>query len=181
MFIVYFGIIFMVGLVYGRELQLHYVIAFHTSLILLSSLTLYALFKGKRQYIAIFCILIFLLNMSFWNIDKKTHPLQDGLSIKDFKVAAQIIKNDTKNTYNVGMHAQGDNRAMPLRYTLNLIGETPAYYDNYSGVDSLYFIIKKSEPIMNLKMWEYVSFGPSKVVYRTEINNDYYLYKLVKK
>lgn len=48
------------------------------------------------------------------------------------------------------MHAQGDNRAIPIRYYLSLLGENPMPYENYSGADDLYLIIKRDEKPQDL-------------------------------
>jgi len=180
LFSILFILVFIVGLVYGGVMQTHYVIAFHTSLIILAAFIIDRLFEKNNAALLVFCGLLIFVNASAWNIDKEKHPLQKGLAISDFKYAASIIHKNNKEKYNVGMHAQGDNRAMPLRYALNLLNETPVHYDNYRDIDSLYFIVRKDEPITSLKMWEYTSFGPSRVVKRWDINYEYFLYKLGK-
>lgn len=179
-FILLWIVVFVVGLVYGRRMHDHYIISFHTSLIILYSLAIYYVSNKKTTTIFLLCLIFLLINSTHWNLDRAKHPLQDGLSIADFKKAADIIKKDGKGKYNVGMHAQGDNRAMPLRYVLNLLNETPAYYDNYSSIDNLYLLVKEKEPVTSLKMWEYTSFGRSIVMRKWQINGQYFLYKLVK-
>lgn len=181
MFVFLFLIVFFIGLIFGRKMQTHYVISLHTSLILFFAIGMNYLLKEKKIFIAIMCGLLLIVNSYSWNFKKDMHPVQRGLNIPDFKKAAQIIRNDKKNTYNVAMHAQGDNRAMPLRYTLNLANETFLPYEDYGGAQHLYFIIPKKEQIKDQKMWEYTSFGPSQVVYRWDLNKNYFLYKLNKK
>lgn len=175
-----FAIVFLIGALYGGKMNLHYVIVAHTPLILLFSWSLFYALGKKRAYIASVCFLLFIINASHWNIDKPSHPSQDSLTIKDFKKTAKIIHDDKKTTYNVAMHAQGDNRAMPLRYTLNLLGEKPLSYEDYGGASTLYFLLKKSEKITDMTMWEYTSFGKSTLTKQWEINDRYFLYKLEK-
>lgn len=176
-----FVIVFAIGQAYGGLMQHHYIISFHTSLIILSALTVYFLLKKNIFLISLFCFLVFLINMPRWNLEKTRHPIQKGLAIVDFKKAASIIHDDKKGIYNVAMHNQGDNRAMPLRYMLLLINEHPLDYEHYGEAGELYFIIPKSEKLTGQTMWEYTSFGPSKTVNIWKINNDYLLYKLAKK
>ena len=180
-FIFFWVVVIMISLSYGRALHDHYIISFHTSFIILFALVIYYLANKKSAAIVPFCLIIFLINTTRWNLDKIKHPLQDGLSIVDFKKTAQIIQNDKKNRYNVGMHAQGDNRAMPLRYMLGILGESPFDYTDYRGADNLYFIVRKNEPLTSLQMWEYTSFGQSKEREKWEVNDQYFLYKLTKK
>lgn len=158
----------------------HYIIIFHTSLIVLIARTIYHICNANKITIILFLLLITLLNVPHWNLDKPSHPSQDGLTIADFKTAARIIKDDDKTVFNVAMHAQGDNRAMPLRYMLKLQGVEPLPYENYGEAKELYFLVKKQEKITDLKMWEYTSFGKSKVVETWTVNDSYFLYKLEK-
>ena len=180
-FFLLFGLTFLVGILYGGKMQSHYVVVFHTTLILLFSLVLCSFLKTNRMLIAAVCIFLMLMNSNKWNWQKTSHPVQDGLTIADFKKASAIIKNDQhKRVYNVAMHAQGDNRAMPLRYALEVINETPQPYTDYASSDTLYFITRKNEPITEQKMWEFTSFGPSQVQTKWEINRQYFLYRLEK-
>ena len=78
------------------------------------------------------------------------------------------------------MHAQGDNRAMPLRYMLTVVGEKPTDYENYSNNTHLYFIAQKRDNLKKITMWEYTSFGASYPMKKWEINDQYMLYKLAK-
>ncbi|MBI4004970.1 glycosyltransferase family 39 protein [Candidatus Roizmanbacteria bacterium] len=176
-----FALVFAIGVIYGRIMQSHYIISFHIPIIILVSLTAYTVLKGKILFLILVGTILLFVNIPAWNINNRMHPLQDGLSIRDFKTAARLIQKDTKSNYNVGMHAQGDNRAMPLRYTLTLLSEKPESYEDYASSEILYFLVKKNEPITNLKMWEYTSFGPSTVVQSWDINDSYFLYKLRKR
>ena len=177
-----FVFVVLLGILYSRYMQLHYVISVHTAFFLLFALTVYYAFKKNILLITGFGICLLLLNMQAWNLQLAKHYDQDGLNIKDFQLAAEIITKDSpKKSFNVAMHAQGDNRAMPLRYTLLLEGINPEPYENYSAIDMLYFISRKDDPIEKQVMWEYTAFGPSKVVKKWEINNDYILYRLEKR
>lgn len=181
-FFLFFLCIIFVGLIYGQKLQYHYLIAFHTSLILLFSFVVVNLFKKKKSLILGFLFLIFIFNFQRWHLGEFSHPLQQGLRISDFRKAAIIIKNDRKpKYYNVTMHAQGDNRAMPLRYFLFLFEDEPLGFENYAGAQVLYFLLPKSERVESQKMWEYTSFGRSKIVNKWKINEHYFLYKLEKR
>lgn len=175
-----FFLVFLTGLIYGRTMPNHYIISFHTSLILLFTLMINAIFKGKNIYIILFCLILTVINYPAWNLTKKMHPIQRGLDIADFKNAAAIIDQDKKGVYNVAMHAQGDNRAMPLRYMLALANESPLDYEYYGEAEYLYFIIPKTETLKKQTMWEYTSFGASKVVGKWNLNNNFYIYKLDK-
>lgn len=174
-----FVLVFILSLVYGRKLETHYIISFHVPLILLTSFCMSHLLN-KTSLLFVLAALL-LINMTHWNFDRKVHPVQDGLSIRDFKYAASLIQRDHSPNYNVAMDAEGDNRAMPLRYMLNLLNEHPLPYENYAGADRLYFIAKSRKPLTSLHIWEYMSFGPSVAVEKSSINNLYTLYTLERK
>lgn len=176
-----FLFVFIVALLYGRYMQLHYVISFHTAFLILCSVVIYDLLRGNKILLIGLGVVFMLVNAHAWNLQLDKHYDQDGLNINDFQKAAEIIAQDKpEDTYNVAMHAQGDNRAMPLRYTLLLEGMHPEPYENYSAIGILYFISRKDDPIEKQVMWEYTAFGPSKQMKRWEVNSQYMLYRLEK-
>ena len=180
LFLLLFFIVTIIGAIYGKRLESHYVISFHTSLIIFFSATMISLLRKNKLIIGVFVFCIMLINIPSWGIAAEKHPVQDGLSIKDFTYAASLIHDDNKQQYNVAMHAQGDNRAMPLRYTLLLLDDHPQHYDTYTNIAQLYFIVPKDEGIQQQTMWEYTAFGPSRIANIWNINEEYYLYKLEK-
>ncbi len=179
-FIFLFVLVFLTGFVYGRTMHDHYLISFHTSLIFLFALMVINLFKKKDFFIIATCLILAAINFNSWNLTKEKHPLQNGLNMADFKKSASIIKKDGDGVYNVAMHAQGDNRAIPLRYMLSWIGEKPLDYEHYGEAQTLYFIIPKNEKLEQQTMWEYKSFGSSKVIKKWDITKSYFMYKLCK-
>jgi len=179
-FLLLFILVFLIGAVYNRTMHDHYIISFHTSLIILLALFLVIFFKEKTLPIVVCCLILMIFNFSGWNLTQEKHPLQKGLNILDFKKAGAIIKEDKKGVYNIAMHSQGDNRAMPLRYMLSLANEHPLDYEHYGEAQFLYFILPKNESLEKQTMWEYTSFGPSKVVKKWNLNKDYLIYLLAK-
>lgn len=177
--LILFLIVEAVSLLYGRRLETHYVVSFHTSLFLLASLTL-EYFSKSRYFLLGAATLFFVVNLFAWNLTQARHPVQDGLNIRDFTSAARIIKEEGQKNYNVAMDAQGDNRAMPLRYMLSFLGERPQTYEDYAGAETLFFIAEKTKPLRQMRMWEYTSFSPKKVEEKWEINDQYVLYLLGK-
>ncbi len=179
-YVLLFLCVFIVSLIYGKPLERHYIIVFHTPLILLFSLAIFNSAKGNMKIIILFMLLLLILNSSRWNLEKENHPIQKGMAIGDFRKTAKIINEDKKNIYNVAMHTQGDNRAMPLRYMLLLLNDQPLDYEHYGEANELYFIIPRNENIKDQTMWEYTSFSSSNVVNKWEINKSYFLYKKAK-
>ncbi len=180
-----FVFVFLLGLLYGGKMQTHYIVNFHTSLILLSAIALYYLAQGKRMVIGTVCAALFVLNIFAWNVEKDRHPLQESMAIRDFKAAAGYIRAEQSSrglaeNYNVGMFAQNDSRAMPLRYTLEMVGEKPEPYTNYASIDTLYFVVPADKRLKQLTMWEYTAFGKSTVEKSWPINEKMILYKLRK-
>lgn len=176
-----FFFVFFIGLVYGRYMQLHYAISFHTTVLIIFAISIYYASRKNTIVLAIIGVCLILLNARAWNFELDKHYHQDGLNIKDFQVAAKYItKDNPEESFNVAMHAQGDNRAMPLRYMLLLEDVHPEPYENYSNIDVLYFVARKNDPVEKQVMWEYTAFGPSKVTKSWEVNNQYMLFRLEK-
>lgn len=173
-------IVFLISIIYGKPLEKHYIIVSHIPLILLFSLGVYLLLRKNKIIILLFLLFIFLFNLPRFNLDKDKHPIQKGMAITDFKKVAEIISNDKKTVYNVAMHTQGDNRAMPIRYMLLLLNEKPLDFEHYGEANTLYFLIPNNKTIKEQTMWEYTSFGSSNITNKWKINNQYDLYRLDK-
>jgi hypothetical protein len=75
------------------------------------------------------------------------------------------------------MDAQQDNRAMPVRFFLNTLGETPLSVEQYGEAQTLYFLVPNNKKPEALTSWEYTVFGKSKVVSQIALNSQYNLYR----
>lgn len=175
------GIVLIVSLLYGKHLESYYLITIHTSIrIFFAAFVVYIL--GKRTVLlGVFLLIMLLVNMPYWNVQKPIHDLQDGLAMRDFDKAAQIIREDNGSvTFNVAMDAQRDNRAIPLRYFLTLYDVPVMHYDDYGSAPYLYFIAGTDKPLSEITVWEYTSFGSDDIVTSWILNDEYTLYKLTK-
>lgn len=169
-----------ISLFYGRHLESIYVITLHTALLVIFATMIVFFFKNRLSILLLLTLILF-LNAPYWNLQKSMNDLQDGLIMSDFQKAALIIQHDNPSpNSNVAMDAQRDNRAMPLRYFLFLYNIPVLNYDNYSKANTLYFIERKTKNLTESNIWEYTSFGPSKVIHTWNINDEYVLYKLKK-
>lgn len=179
--LIVFASVFFVSLLYGRPLLEHYVIPSYIPLIVLFSVGILTLFGHKLKTLLFVSLLLTLINYTFWNLSQIMNPLQDGITIKKAAQIAKIIESDCPNcNYNVMMLAQKDNRAMPIRYFLNLTNNPPQSVENYGKIKVLYALIPKSITIENITTWEYQEFGSHTPAKSWPIEPHFILYKLQK-
>lgn len=175
------SLVFLIALLYGSHLETHYVISLHTVLILLCALGIYEVAKANKFVIIGICSVLFIFNLTSWHLTEARHPLQDGISSREFEKAAAVIAADIKtDNYNVGMDAQQDNRAMPLRYFLHQVNKPPRGFDQYSGAQTLYFIFPTDKDLRKVTIWEYTSFGRAKRTKSWLVNDYFRLYRFEK-
>ena len=95
-------------------------------------------------------------------------------------IAKLIEKDCPKCIYNIMMLAQKDNRAMPIRYFLELSANPAQNVETYDTIDFLYALIPKTISLEEISTWEFKSFAANKVVKTWQIEPLFILYKLQK-
>jgi len=105
-----------------------------------------------------------------------------GFNIIKLDVAARVISLDCpKDNFNVAMLLDFDSRAHPLRYLLNYRYRLkPKGIEQYSDIDTLYVIASSNYNFGEALAWEVKTFAPFKVHILKEIDQNYFVYKLVK-
>lgn len=179
-FVVLLVIVLMSGLLflYGKPLTTHYAISIQVPLLLLVSWGLYELLGQRTDKLLIVAALLFFINLPAYHWFERSNPLQDGITPADFTYAADIIHEDAKPAaYNVGMDAQQDNRAMPLRYVLDTMGDHPLPVESYGQATILYFIVPTHKNDTDVRVWEFESFGAKELVQSWKLNEQYELKK----
>lgn len=138
------------------------------------------------KYLPILFLLIYAiynsLNLNLNRIEGYTMP--KGWNSTGVKKASQIISEDapTIKTFNIAATLDGDTRARPYRYLVEVMGKKPLDVEKYPESDVLYLISRDVEQkVYKYSVWEVSSFAPFTIESKWPIQNGISLYKLVKK
>lgn len=147
------------------------------------------------QLFPVFCILIALLTAGLYRTNKyfalmalalylfvnlKSPSMPARLTLRTLETAADLIAKDNPPAkFNLVTLWDFDTRANPLRYLLKYYYHlTPAGYENYKDVDTLYAFAPENYDIMNPHVWELTVFHPYQVTDLKINAPGYRLYKL---
>jgi len=137
-----------------------------------------------RAIIVMFLLIYLILNLSNLKLSRKEgYTMPNGWNLTGMKSASHIIANDASpnDKFNIAATLDGDTRAMPYRYLVEVYGKHPFGVEKYPQADSIYLISRDSqEQIDKYSVWEISSFKPFEISRRWEIQNGIKLYKLVK-
>jgi hypothetical protein len=166
------------------EIQNHYFNFSILPILVLLSLLIYKLqgfFSiGKIIFILIIFSNVFLIDIS----SDHGYTMPKGLNLRVIKKASDIIYNDKvkdNKSFNVASTLDGDTRARPYRYFLEVKGLKPNDVEHYPDSQLIYLISRDNKE--NIKMhtvWEIASFAPFDILNLGEIQNGIFLYKLKK-
>ena len=104
-----------------------------------------------------------------------------GWNLKGEKKAAEIIVKDPDSLkkFNIAATLDGDTRAMPYRYLVEIKGKIPQDVEAYPQSEVIYLISKDDrQTIQKYSVWEVSSFRPFSVEQLAEIQNSIKIYKL---
>jgi len=167
--------------------QLHYFISFFPIAFLIIGIFLdWVLRKNKIMGILLVLLLVF-LNLSQVNLFRKNgYTMPEGWNMIGVQKVTKIIVGDVKenqeNRYNIAALLDGDTRAYPYRYFLEVMGEKPMAVEEYPQSKILYVVGKGNNAfILSYPVWELSSFLPAEVSKVWDIQNEVKLFKLVKK
>lgn len=157
---------------------------FGTSLIPLVILIVASLYHFKPRIIGA-AILFLILSMSILSLEfEKNHgfSMPEGWNLKGVDKASKIISQDVSYaSFNVAATLDGDVRARPYRYFLDLDNKTPLGVESYPDSDVLYLISRDSkDQISSYQVWEVSSFRPFNVTLLSDVQNGIKVYKLTK-
>ena len=167
--------------------HLHYFISFFPVVFLILGLLL-DWFLRKNKIIGILLILLLaFLNLSQINLFRENgYTMPGGWNMLGVQKVAKIVSNDVseneKNSYEIAAILDGDTRAYPYRYFLEVMGKKPIGVEDYPEAEILYVVGKgDTNFILSYPVWEISSFLPAKVVRVWDIQGNVKLFKLVKK
>ena len=156
---------------YRGVIQAHYVIGMTSMLIILVSIALSSVRIVTRQTSSI-VIIMFVVILILFTQNKSLFAVpteQDAFGLQDERKVVTLISNIMSSverespscTWNVTQDLQQDNRAMPLRYLLDIadVKPEPLSYTDYSTNELLFIVMKNNKKLSQVKTWEFTSLG----------------------
>lgn len=136
--------------------------------------------KNVRKVIVILLLFVGLQTTIKGLMNDHGYNMPDGWTMKKIKTTAEIISKDVvgRNNFNVASLLDGDTRAYPLRYTVEVNGKIPMRVDEYPKTDTLYVVSGNDKRILSPDVWEISSMGPLDVIRKWDLGQGIYLYKL---
>jgi len=106
--------------------------------------------------------------------------MPEGWNLKKIKLAGELVTKDSKDhlNFNVASLLDGDTRAYPLRYVVEINGGTPGSVENYPNNNSLYVVSRNEKALKESKTWEINCFYPFKINKIGDLSDNIYLYRL---
>ncbi|MBI2594622.1 glycosyltransferase family 39 protein [Candidatus Curtissbacteria bacterium] len=174
---------------YFGPTHFHYFAAVYPSLVILVSLTVVWVWQKLKNpllkaTIAMIIAQIFANSFLNFNLNRNEgYTMPKGWNLIGIKTTSKIIANDVTSqaNFNVASTLDGDTRAMPYRYLIEVYGKKPSGVEDYPSSTILYLVSRDDqEMIKRYTVWEVSSFMPFEVVEEWEIQNGIKLYKLTK-
>src|SRR3989338_3911786 len=165
-------------------MQPHYLAASFSALSLLIGFFISS--TGKiNKYIPIFLVMIIASLLFFKNdfLRSSGYTMPEDLTLKEIRNISKIIVEDIGgDSFNIASTLDGDSRAGPYRYLVEVYGKQPESVENYDKPDSLYVITRDpADAVSQNNLFEIASHQPSNISKVWEINGDIRLVKFSKK
>lgn len=168
---------------YSGPFVYHYFASSFIPLLLIVSLSFYVLDRYFKIGTVILIIVVTLNLVSNDITRNHGYTMPDGWNLVGVKHASAIIARDAENaqSFNIAATLDGDTRAMPYRYLVEVFGEKPKDVESYPDSDVIYLISRDDQTkVKNYTVWEVSSFAPFEIIKLADIQNDIKLYKLTK-
>lgn len=174
---------------YSKNLVSHYFAPIYVSLVILLATAFFPLLDLFKNYFWRTLIILLILQVFAFNIRSldlgRSHgyTMPGGWNLKGVKVASKVIAHDVKNDqkFNIASTLDGDTRARPYRYLVEVYGKYPLDVEQYPGSEVIYLISRDDEAaIKSYTVWEVSSFAPFTIYKLSDIQNGIKLYKLTK-
>ena len=126
----------------------------------------------------------FLISLLFLKYDlgpigqKYLYPT--GWKISRQKEVAEIIKNDNEEKFEVAETINSDTRALDIRWWLRMSDISVMAVDEYDKANILYLVAPAHRPPEIETTWEVSSLQPFKIIFKKELGEGLFLYKLVR-
>jgi 4-amino-4-deoxy-L-arabinose transferase-like glycosyltransferase len=161
-----------------------YFICLQPAIFLLAAFTLNFLYQKFNILGLIIFLTLFLISFSRLDYQRKNgYTMPEGWNMIGVQKASHLIASDVQTSaFNVAATLDGDTRALPYRYFLEAIyNKKPLDVIEYPSAEVLYVITRDSEEVLiKNPVWEIASFNPKKIEKKWPLQNQIFLYKLVK-
>lgn len=174
---------------YAGEIHLHYLVVSYVPVFVLLGVALFQLFvifKNLLYRIATFIVLSLALISNMQTIDLNSnqgYTMPQGWNQSGIRQVSKTIAAESKNSnsFNIANTLDGDTRAMPYRYLVEVYGSKPQPVEAYQNLDHLYVITRDdNEHVLEYTVWEVSAFKPFKIVKEWQFQNGIRLLKLEK-
>ncbi len=170
------------GLYFGKE-QPHYLALAYPAYFIFVGQFIYIAGKINKYIPPILLIIISTILIRQNNLFLSSgYNMPQDLSLKEIREISKIIAGDASSSkFNITSTLDGDSRARPYRYLVQVYGKNPAGVENYDKVESLYIITRDpARSTIENKLFEISSFQPSNIAGDWAIRGDIHLIKLTK-
>jgi 4-amino-4-deoxy-L-arabinose transferase-like glycosyltransferase len=173
---------------YWGPTETHYLASTYAALFILigiavSTVLKYVGFPFLKVVLIIFATQIVAANLMNLNLSSSQgYTMPPGWNLKGIKNVVSIVTSEHNlRNFNIAATLDGDTRAMPYRYLLEVNDKTPQGVEAYPGSEIIYLVARdEEEKIKSYTVWEVSSFAPFKIEKSWEIQNEVNLFTLVK-
>lgn len=174
---------------YSASVQLHYFAAIYPSVVLLISIAILQILGIFKNFFVKTLLIIFLAQLftiNFLNLNLKRsngYTMPEGWNMPGIKKASEIIAGDISSgkTFNIAATLDGDTRARPYRYLLEVKNKIPLDVEHYPDSDVIYLVSRdEEETIKKYVVWEVASFAPFEINKLSDVQNGIKVYKLAR-
>lgn len=180
-FFIFLGLLIIA--LYPGEMLVHYLGSIYPFIFLLMGLIFERAAETGIRYVAqlILAILV-VLNLLKVNYScSRECGMPSGWDLAGVKEAGKVISRDAYGSFNVASILDGDTRAYPYRYIIEVLGKKPLGVEEYPRAQVLYVIGRGDESrILNYPVWEISAFLPAEITQVWPIKNDISVFKLEK-
>ena len=168
---------------YGQKVQPHYLAASYVPLFIFASFLITIIAKLHRLFPLILITIISIALIKENDLLRSSgYTMPEDLTLVQIRQIAKIIARDAQGEFNITSTLDGDSRALPYRYLVDVYGQKALGVEHYDRGDSLYIITRDPAwTIAKNPLFEISSFQPSTVVKVWEIKGNIRLIKLSKK
>lgn len=163
--------------------QFHYFANLYPLLLILTGHSIYSSKKVHKLLPAVLTLLLIIVLLKSNNFSSSSgYTMPKDLNLKQIKKISRTIANDAgQETFNVTSTLDGDSRAMPYRYLVQVYGKSPLDIEHYDSPQNLYIITRDPKSsVRESSLFEIASFQPSYVEGMWNFNGDIKLIKLTK-
>lgn len=175
---------------YSGGIEPHYFATIYPQIVIIMAVIIVSLFYKWNNFlpkavVALVSIQLITVSLERLNLNaQQGYTMPPGWNLVGAKKAAKIVASDVLDTktFNIASTLDGDTRARPARYLVEIYGKTPLDVEKYPEADILYLISRdEEEKIKEYTVWEVWVFAPFDIKNKWEIQNGINLYKIEKK